>query len=66
MIIVLSQYIMVSNILWMFVEGLFLYNSIVVIVFFIDVFYKFFCVIGWGKYFLNLYINKIFYKYIRF
>lgn len=48
-IIVLSQYTMVSNILWMFVEGLFLHNSIVVTVFSTDAPYKLFCAIGWGK-----------------
>lgn len=47
-IIVLSQYTMVSNILWMFVEGLFLHNSIVVTVFSTDAPYKLFCAIGWG------------------
>ncbi|XP_062567431.1 corticotropin-releasing factor receptor 2-like [Saccostrea cucullata] len=47
-IIVLGQYTMVSNIFWMFVEGLFLHNSIVVTVFSTDAPFKIFCAIGWG------------------
>ncbi|XP_048754423.1 corticotropin-releasing factor receptor 2-like isoform X2 [Ostrea edulis] len=48
LIIVLSQYIMVSNNFWMFVEGLFLHNSIVVTVFSTDAPFNIFCAIGWG------------------
>ncbi|OWF55028.1 diuretic hormone receptor-like [Mizuhopecten yessoensis] len=45
---VLNQYTALANIYWMFVEGLFLHNSIVVSVFSTEAPFKLFFFIGWG------------------
>ena len=45
----LSQYFMLANIMWMFVEGLFLHNRVAIAVFSTDAPFKLFYFIGWGK-----------------
>lgn len=47
----LLQYSALANIFWMFVEGLFLHNRIVVSVFNTKAPFKLFYFIGWGKYY---------------
>ncbi|KAL3832331.1 hypothetical protein ACJMK2_023984 [Sinanodonta woodiana] len=48
MITTLSQYTTLANIFWMFVEGLFLHNQLVVAVFTTEAPFKLFYCIGWG------------------